>query len=365
METKKIFLASSEELREDRIAFELMIGQLNQDWVPRGTFFHLIVWENFIDAMSKEGLQEEYNKAIRDCDIFVMLFFTKVGRYTAEEFDSAFGAFTEGNKPLIYTFFKDDLILTGDIDQSVVSLLEFKAKLQSLNHYYTRYRSAEELKWLFSRQLDKLYGQTQGISLEITDSTPQSQIDTIAISLVNRYLSDVDARTTVDTVKLSHAVTHASELTRHTIFLLARDVRFNNWASNKSLMERSIPIFEALIAVDPHKYYYFSQLGYAYKDRVKPDWQAAKDQLDHAITLLGENDEQSSPYHQLNRAICLIKLDADYAEGKPSTPAARKAILQDLRVAKKGIEDFDGIVEQPYNIDVRKWRQLNGSPRLD
>ena len=79
MQTKKIFLASSEELREDRIAFELMIGQLNQEWVPRGTFFHLVVWENFIDAMSKEGLQHEYNKAIRGCDIFVLLFFRKLG----------------------------------------------------------------------------------------------------------------------------------------------------------------------------------------------------------------------------------------------------------------------------------------------
>lgn len=57
MLTRKVFLASSEELRAGRMAFELMIGQLNQDWVPRGTFFHLVVWENFIDAMSREGLQ--------------------------------------------------------------------------------------------------------------------------------------------------------------------------------------------------------------------------------------------------------------------------------------------------------------------
>ena len=365
MQTIKIFLASSEELREDRIAFELMIGQLNQDWVPRGTFFHLVVWENFIDAMSKEGLQQEYNKSVQDCDIFVMLFFTKVGRYTAEEFDNAFGTFMAGNKPLIYTYFKDDLILTGDIDQGVMSLLEFKAKLKTLKHYYTRYRSAEELKWLFSRQLDKLYGQNQGTSLEITATTPQSQIDTIAISLVNRFLSDVDARTTVDVKKLSNAVTRASELTRHTIFLLAREVRANNWGRNKSLMERSIPIFEALIAVDPHKHYYFGQLGYAYKDAAKPDWMAAKNQLDHAINLLGENDQQSWPYYLFNRAICLIKLDASYAESKPSDPATQKAILKDLRVAREGIYDYNKMLEQPYNADVRKWKQINNITRND
>ncbi len=210
MQTKKIFLASSEELRADRVAFELMIGQLNQEWVPRDTFFHLVVWENFIDALSKDGLQQEYNKAIQDCDIFVLLFFTKVGRYTAEEFEAAFGAFSIGNRPRIYSCFKDDLVLTGDLHDSIVSLLAFMKKLGARKHYFPRYRSPEELKWLFSRQLDKLYGDTQGLSLDITQTTPQSQIDTIALALVNRFLSEIDARTTVDTAKLSNAVQRAS-----------------------------------------------------------------------------------------------------------------------------------------------------------
>jgi hypothetical protein len=296
MQTKKIFLASSEELRADRIAFELMIGQLNQEWVPRDTFFHLVVWENFIDAMSKDGLQQEYNRAIESCDIFVLLFFTKVGRYTAEEFEAAFGAFTSGNKPLIYTYFKDDLVLTGDIDESIVSLLEFKKKLGVLKHYYTRYRSAEELKWLFRRQLDKLYGDTQGLSLEITAVTPQSQIDTIALALVNRFFSEVDARTTVDTAKLSNAVQRASEPTRHTIFLLAQQVRKNNWATNKALMERAIPVLRALIEVDAHKHYYFGQLAYALKDCSKPLWQDAKTNFDSAIVLLGNSEEGTWPF---------------------------------------------------------------------
>jgi hypothetical protein len=66
-----------------------------------GYFFHLVTCENFVDAMSWDGLQQEYNRAIADCDIFVMLFFTKVGPYTADEFASAFGAFQSGKKPLI------------------------------------------------------------------------------------------------------------------------------------------------------------------------------------------------------------------------------------------------------------------------
>lgn len=365
MQTKKIFLASSEELREDRIAFELMIGQLNQEWVPRGIFFHLVVWENFIDAMSRDGLQQEYNRAIRDCDIFVLLFFTKVGRYTAEEFETAFGAFVGGNRPLIYTYFKDGLVLTGDIDESILSLLEFKKKLASLRHYYTRYRSAEELKWLFSRQLDKLYGDSGPLSMELTATTPQSQIDTIALALVNRYLSDVDARTNVDTARLSEAVQRASELARHTIFLLAQQFRQTHWLADKSRMERAIPLLEALVAVDPHKHYYFGQLAHAVKDRSAPNWSAAKAHYDRAIELLGQDAADGWPYYNLNRAICMIKLDDRFGQGKPSDAAARKAIVQDLRVAQRRIAGFAEIIGQPWNIDIGRWLQVNGNPRLD
>ena len=43
----------------------------------------------FLDAVSQTRLQDEYNKAIKECDIFLMLFFTKVGKYAEEEFEKA------------------------------------------------------------------------------------------------------------------------------------------------------------------------------------------------------------------------------------------------------------------------------------
>ena len=99
--TTKIFLASSAELLEDRKEFELLIGRRNKVWKSQSAYLELIVWEDCIDAMAQTRLQDEYNEAIRDCDIFVMLFFTKVGRYTAEEFDTAFGQFKATNRPMI------------------------------------------------------------------------------------------------------------------------------------------------------------------------------------------------------------------------------------------------------------------------
>ena len=76
---KKLFLASSSELKEDREQFEIFIGRKNKEWFAKGVFLDLVIWEDFLDAVSQTRLQDEYNKAIQECDLFVMLFFTKVG----------------------------------------------------------------------------------------------------------------------------------------------------------------------------------------------------------------------------------------------------------------------------------------------
>jgi hypothetical protein len=99
---KKLFLASSAELSEDRKEFEIFINRKNKDWLDKGVFLELVVWEDFLDAVSKTRLQDEYNKAIRVCDLFVMLFFTKVGQYTEEEFETAFGQFRATSRPFIF-----------------------------------------------------------------------------------------------------------------------------------------------------------------------------------------------------------------------------------------------------------------------
>jgi hypothetical protein len=157
MTKKKIFLASSSELKEDRKEFEIFINRKNKDWVSQGVFIELTVWEDFLDALSKTRLQDEYNKAIRECDIFVMLFFTKVGQYTEEEFETAFGQFKTTNKPFIFTYFKDAAISTGSANKKdLMSLWAFQEKLDALGHFYTVYKNIDELKFKFNQQLDKL-----------------------------------------------------------------------------------------------------------------------------------------------------------------------------------------------------------------
>src|SRR6266436_5410828 len=86
-----------------------------------------------------------------------MLFFTKVGQYTEEEFKTAFGQFKDANKPLIFTYFKDAEISIDRIDRKeMMSLWDFQDLLKNFGHFKTIYKTIDELKFQFEQQLNKL-----------------------------------------------------------------------------------------------------------------------------------------------------------------------------------------------------------------
>lgn len=155
----RIFLASSMELKADRAAFRELIMQQNNAWHDQGAFLQVVGWEYFLDAMSRTRLQDEYNAAIRQCDVFVMLFHTKVGKYTREEFEVAHAQLMSTGKPLVYAYFK-----TAEAGKPVdaadqQSLEDFRARLKSLGHFETRYENVEGLQLNFLQQLHRLANQ--------------------------------------------------------------------------------------------------------------------------------------------------------------------------------------------------------------
>jgi hypothetical protein len=361
MQIKKIFLASSEELKEDRRAFELMLGRLNRQWRARDFSFDLVVWENFVDAMSPEGLQKEYDKAVADCDIFVMMFFTKVGRYTLQEFTTAFEGMKDDSRPRIYTYFRNDFILTGDIDENIKSLLDFKAKLKELKHYFTTYRNTEDLQYQFSMQLEKLYGEEGLAAQEIADNTSPTKVGEIALLLAYRQLYGTGA---VDLQRFTAAVERAGRPVRDTLFQMANAMRRETWFADKRLMERTIPVFEALTRSDPTWHFAWGNLGYALADKVGPEWQRAKDCLDKAVKLRGDRVEEGF-FYQYNRARCAVQLDPAFGAGKASDPATREAVLKVLKEARREMETgWDELMAKPDSEALVAWLALNGSPRL-
>jgi len=155
--TLRIFLASSSELGEQRDAFDLYFRQQNDRLREEGVYLEIVRWESFLDAMSETRSQDEYNKAIRECDIFVCLFRTKTGKFTEEEFCVAHETFLETGSPLIFTFFEKAKVDLSELpEEDVLSLYAFKKRLRELEHFHTEYKNIEDLKLKFRDRLDKI-----------------------------------------------------------------------------------------------------------------------------------------------------------------------------------------------------------------
>jgi hypothetical protein len=147
----RIFLASSDELKSDRNLFEIEIYRKCKAWYDKGIFLHLDIWEDLSARMSYDGSQSEYNKYVHSADVFVLLACTKLGMYTCEEFEKAFGKFTETKKPFIFTYFKSSS--HGAIEES---LTKFQQKLHDLGHFYCAYEDSNDLWNQFNKELERL-----------------------------------------------------------------------------------------------------------------------------------------------------------------------------------------------------------------
>ncbi|MEN0047814.1 MAG: hypothetical protein AAF806_12200 [Bacteroidota bacterium] len=157
MKKIKIFLASSAELKAEREQFELQIYRKCKQWFDRGIFLHLDVWEDLSARMSGTRLQDEYNQVIKQVDLFVLLAHTKVGIYTSEEFEQAFGQFQSTQKPFIYTYFKQSDIPADRANRKQLqSLWAFQDKLDELGHFYSSYNDFNDLWNQFNKELDRL-----------------------------------------------------------------------------------------------------------------------------------------------------------------------------------------------------------------
>lgn len=145
----RIFLASSAELEEDIIGFSKCINNINSLWTGKYVCIELKTWRDFISAHLDSRTQDSYNSYIRSCDIVVILFHTKIGRYTNEEYNTALNAYKQQRKnPLVYTYFKEP-IETKDV-------IDFKNNLESQEIFYETYRNYDELGNKFLTQLELL-----------------------------------------------------------------------------------------------------------------------------------------------------------------------------------------------------------------
>ena len=147
--TYNIFLASSNELREDRIAFGDFIRNLDNIYENRGIRIKLFKWEDYDAAYNDCRKQGEYNENVKTSNMFLTLFSTIGGKYTIEEFNVAVEAYRKNRSPKVYVYCKT----LQEGQEETPALKRFKNKLKKeLEYFWINYSNQDNLQLHFMLQ---------------------------------------------------------------------------------------------------------------------------------------------------------------------------------------------------------------------
>ncbi len=154
MKTIRIFLASSEELNEERVKFADTVTHLNHSLEKREINIILEKWEYLDSSMGPEHKQEEYNKKLQNCDLCLVLWWTRFGDYTKVELDIAYQGLCAGRNPKkLYVYFKEG----NKISEELQSFRDSFPK--SYGHFPCHFQNMETLKADFLLQFLDYQGQ--------------------------------------------------------------------------------------------------------------------------------------------------------------------------------------------------------------
>ena len=192
MRIVKVFIASSEELQPERERFDTLFNHLNNIFERRGIMLLPVKWE-FLDAsMGEEHKQEEYNRAIRECDLCVVMFWQKFGTYTDTELRVADAEQRAGRLPKkVYVFFKEP----GDYTAEIETL---KARFEEeYGHFYCKFNTSDQLQLDFTLQLER-YLQSDLTTVENSqvkiDGVVVAELDRVGFAAGNSHYNELKQR---------------------------------------------------------------------------------------------------------------------------------------------------------------------------
>ncbi len=190
MKTIKIFLASSEELEDDRNAFGNLVRKLNKTYEKRGVHLELFEWEDYDAAYNDRRKQDEYNDNVRASDMFLAVFHRVAGKFTIEEFDVATEEFRKRGLPKSYVYCKD--LKQGDVESE--ELKQFKKRLfDEMGHYWSRYgnRDTMQLQLVESSTRDALKVEDGNVVL---DGQPIARMENLPFAGLNEDFQKMSSR---------------------------------------------------------------------------------------------------------------------------------------------------------------------------
>ena len=155
-----IFLASSEELINDRNSFSDLIRSLDDIYEDRGIRIKLQRWEDFFAYCTGTRTQDEYNQVLSASDMCICLFHKRAGQYTVEEFHHAIAEYQRtGDHPKTYVYAR--ALVEGEVEEE--ELKQFKDELfKQMGHYWCNYATEDSMKLHFVMQFERLINDTLG-----------------------------------------------------------------------------------------------------------------------------------------------------------------------------------------------------------
>ena len=148
----RVFIASSDELLPERKEFDTLFAHLNEIFEVRGISLKPVKWEFLDSSAGPLHKQEEYNRALKTCDICVVVFWQKFGDYTKAELDVAYNELCAGRKPTkLYIYFKEP----GDVSSEMQTFKGSFDKEYSYGHFYGKFSTLDKLQLDFVLQLER------------------------------------------------------------------------------------------------------------------------------------------------------------------------------------------------------------------
>lgn len=243
---------------------------------------------------------------------------------------------------------------------AVAVLLYFLTCGFLIGYLWTRLHLAGALRRADRSALGVLQGKVERMDSEAEERDEQARDDARALSVARRQLDPGPGSPAVPDEEICTSIERASPPARAQIFYLAREVRRTTWRDSKAKerMERTIPIFRALIASDNEGKYHrnHGQLGFALKDQRRPEWSEAQAALSEAIRRRGAWEAHGWLFYEFNRAICRMKMDEQFHRALPSSSEAKAGILSDLQAASHA-EDLRDYIAADETI--AEWMDLN------
>ena len=183
-----VFLASSDELKNDRNSFHSLVASLDEIFEPRGYRIRCRRWEDFSAFCTGTRTQDDYNRIVRASDICICMFHRKAGEYTIEEFNQALDEYVK-NQSHPKTFVYIRALIEGEMEDE--ALKRFKEDLfDRVGHYWCNYATDDAMKLHFVMQLERIIPSVS-CNASVTEGN-HFKIENGVVSLYGHKIAELD-----------------------------------------------------------------------------------------------------------------------------------------------------------------------------